>query len=158
EALRGNARLTHVGHAPPDRPLRGQIHVGVFEYHEWVAAPKLEDRLLDVLSRSLPDSGSGVVAARERHTLYPIIIDDPVHEASRHDEVRERPLREAGIAEERSGGLGTLLDSRRVLEEHDVASHQGRRREADDLVEGIIPRFDAEDHAEGLAQQRAVSA
>ncbi len=59
----------------------------------------------------------------------------------------EGAAREAGAADEGLDGEGALGDVGGVLEESDVAGHEGGSEEAEDLPEGEVPGHDGEDDA-----------
>ena len=64
----------------------------------------------------------------------------------------------AGAADERLNGEGGLRDAGGVLEQSDVAGHEGGCGEAEDLPEGEVPGHDGEDDAEGIPADVAVVA
>ncbi len=69
--------------------------------------------------------------------------------------VLERALGEARLAEDLLDRQGAVGDVRSVLQEPDVAGHQRRRGEAEDLPEGEVPGHHGEDRPERVVADEA---
>jgi hypothetical protein len=65
EALRGHARLPHVGHLAEYRSLKCEIHVGIVKNDERVAAAQLQNGLFRIAASTLRHLRPAVIAAGE---------------------------------------------------------------------------------------------
>ena len=99
-----------------------------------------------VFATALP----GALAAGQRGCPHAVVLQDLLHPVGADEQGLEHSVGEAGPRRgvlEVERGLGHV---RGVLEEGDVAGHEGRRREPDDLPEREVPRHDGEHGSEGL--------
>ena len=148
EALGRDAALAGVDGARPRRLARRRFRVGVGEDDERVGAAELEDGLLEAAPGLGGDLHAGVVAAGQGHRAHQRVADQLRHPRGGDEQGGERAVGEAGVAEgllDRERGAGDVAG---VLEQGDVARHQGRRGEAEDLPEGEVPRHDGEHRPE----------
>ncbi len=157
EALGSDARLTVVDRSGLDGRRRGRLDVGGRHHDEGVAAPELEHGLLDLRAGAASDRDPGALAPRQGHRGDARIVDEPRDAVGAHEKRLERSLRKAGLAEDLLDGQGAVGDVRSVLEEADVAGHEGRRGEAEDLPEGEVPRHHGEHGSQGVVADQAAA-
>ena len=97
-------------------------------------------------ARSLPVS---VTATTRSSAMTRATSPDPIKQR------RERPFRIAGPSEQVLQRQRGLRDVRRVLEQADVADHERRRGEADDLPQREVPRHHRQDRPQRLVAHEA---
>ena len=156
EALRRVAGLTGVLHAARDSGLHGGVEIVGTEHDERVRPTELEHHLLEVAAGDLGDRGARALGTGQRNPLHPWVGDGRGDLLIGGIHVDVGALGIAGIGEDllnRGGRLGAL---RCVLEDDGVAQRQVRAREPRDLIVGIVPRHDPDQHADrAAADQRA---
>ena len=139
-----------VDEARADAGLGRALEVGVLQDEVGVAAAQLQHRLLQGAAGSRGHVASGRRAAGQGHRPHLRRIDDLAHARGRDEEDLE------GAVAGRRGGPDVLDGERAaghvggVLEQADVAGHEGRGREAEDLPEGKVPRHHGQHGAEGV--------
>ena len=85
------------------------------------------------------------------------IVDQRRHPVRSDEERLEGAFGKTRFAEDLLDREGAVGDVRGVLEEADVAGHERRRREAEDLPEGEVPGHDGEDRAERVVADEAAA-
>ncbi len=148
EALGGDAGLAGVDEAGAHGGLDGDVEVGGGQDDEGVGAAELEDGFFDEPSGLRGDGAAGGLGAGEGDGGDARVGEDAFDLSGFDEERLEGAAGEAGAADERFDGERALGDVGGVLEEADVAGHQCRREEAEDLPEGEVPGHDGEDDAE----------
>jgi hypothetical protein len=121
-----------------------------------VAAAELEDGFLDEPTCLGSDGASGGLAAGEGDCGDPFVAKDGFDLTDFEQEGLKGASREAGAADQRLDGERALRDVGRVLEQRDIACHQRRGKETEDLPEGKVPWHNGEHDAERLPAHIAV--
>ena len=122
---------------------RGVDVVGV-EDDVGVGPAQLEHALLEVLARDGCDDGAGPLRAGQRDTGDPRVGDDGLDLVVRGEDVDVGAVGNPRVLHQLRDGQRGAGHRLGVLEDDGVAQHQVRRREAGDLIEGVVPRHDAE--------------
>ena len=138
------------GVADPGLPRgvgRGLDVVGV-EDDVGVGAAELEHALLQVLAGDRGDDRAGALRAGQRDAGDPRVGDDRLDLVVRGEDVDVGALGHPGVLHQLRDGQRRAGHRLGVLEDDRVAQHQVRRREAGDLVEGVVPRHDPEQRAD----------
>ena len=99
----------------------------------------------------LGDGGAGALRPGERDTLHPRVGDRVGDLLVRRVHVDVGALREPGVGEDLLDRRRRFRALRRMLEHDRVAQRQVRAGEARHLVVGVVPRHDAEQHADRSA-------
>src|SRR5208282_6628689 len=147
EALRRDAGLTGVLHAPNHTPLHGGIEIGIIQDNEGIAAAEFHRALLQCLTRLGSDRRHRPFAAGQRNPSDPAISDDLRRLFVTYEDVGPRPHRSAGIEKELFESLRALRHIRRMLADDGVTQHEIRSGDPRQLVVRVVPRLDAEKHA-----------
>jgi hypothetical protein len=148
QPLGGGARLTGVLHPAHGRGLdRGGEVVGV-EDDERVAAAELEHRLLQVLAGQGADGAAGALAAGQRHPLDAGVGDDLLDVGDAQEGVGEDARRGAGVGEQLLEGERALRDVLACLRTTVLPSTRFGPATRTDLVEGVVPRLDGQQHTD----------
>ena len=147
EALRRGAHLPAVvePHAPGE--VGDILHVRIAEHDEGIHAAKLHRVLLEVLAGRLGDRLAAAFGAGQRNALHARVGNGVRDLIVGQEQVRQRPLRHAGLLHDFAEALGCGRRVRRMLENHRVADHVVRREDAHDLVVREVPRLDHHDDA-----------
>ena len=151
DPLGGVARLPGVLEAAVDRGLHGGVQVVGAQHDERIGAAELEHDLLQVAARDLGDRRARALRAGQRNPLHAWVGDDVRDLLVGGVDVDVGALGVAGVGEDllhRRRRFGAL---RSVLEHDGVAQRQVRAGEPGDLVVGVVPRHDAEQHADRAA-------
>ena len=141
----------------------GGVHRGVqvvgAQHDERVGAAELEDDLLQVAARDLGDGGARALGAGQRNALHAWVGDDVRDLLVGRVDVDVGALGIPGVVEDLLHGRRRLGALRSVLEQDGVAQRQVRSREPGDLVVRVVPRHDAEQHADRAApnERRALA-
>ena len=143
-----------------DQPALGanagrQFEVGVFQNEIGVATAEFEHGLFDQIARFARDGTSGLFAAGQGGGPNLRMLQELGHPLAADREEEEEAFREAGIAEQTFNGPSAAAHIGGVLEQSGISGHQGRRREAEHLPEGEIPRHDRQHDPDRIEAQVA---
>src|SRR5438128_1028142 len=150
EALGGDAALARVLDAGGDGDLDGLVEVGTGKDDEGIAPSEFEDCLLQLRAGGGRKAATRPVAAGEGGGDDAGVLEDLLHFLAADEERLEAALGIAGVAEDLLDGQRALGNVARVLEQADVAGHQGGGGETEDLPEREVPGHDGEHRAEWL--------
>src|SRR5207245_5259272 len=150
EPLGRDAALTGVLHARRHGDLHCLVQIRTGQNDEWIAAAQLEDRLLQLRARSRRNAAARSVAAGQRGRGDGGILEDLFHFLAPDQQRLEAAFREAGLAEDLLDRQGALGDVARVLQQADVARHQGGCGESEDLPEREVPGHHRQHRTERL--------
>jgi hypothetical protein len=85
------------------------------------------------------------------------VVENAFHLPGGDQQCLEDIRRKSGAADDVFDGERALRDVGCMLEQADIAGHQGRSGEAEDLPEGEVPRHDGEDGSDGLVTNIAAA-
>ncbi len=150
EALCRDAGLAVVLHAGFYRLLRGLLQRSVGQNDERIAAAELKHAGLELAPGCGADRAAHGDAAGEGDGGNAGIGDQSSRRVAFEREVLETALLKTGAPDKILQRRGALRHVLGVLEQPDIARHERRSGEANDLPEWIIPRHDGEHRAERL--------
>lgn len=153
EPLRRHAALPGVGHPAGHRGADRTLQSFTVEDDEDVAAAQLQQAGLHVPPGPFGDLGPGAFAAGEGGTLHHGAVDDAGDLVVAHEQVHVDALGRPRVAEQHLQGECGLRTDPGVLDHDRVAQYQVGAREAHHLVEGEVPRHDAEQDTERLVDE-----
>ena len=134
--------------------FHGLFQVGAGQDEERVAAAKFQDGALELRSGRARDRPARADAAGQRDGVHARVLDQRRDARDGHGEVLEN-VAPAGAAEKVLEPRAALRSVVGVLEQADVARHERRRGEPDDLPKGIVPRHQRQHDAERLVAHEA---
>ncbi len=155
EALGGDAALAGIDGPRLGRLLAGLHRIDVAQDDERIGATQLENGLLEVLPGLRGYRHAGLLATGEGDGANRRMGDEALDGLRGDEESAHRSVRESGVAEDLLDGKGAAGNVRGVLQQADVARHQGRGREAEELPEREIPRHDGEHRPERVVADEA---
>ena len=117
--------------------------IGV-QHHVGVGATELQDTLLEVATRDRRDDGPRAFRSGQRHPDDAAVTDHGLDLPVGGEDVDVRAFGNAGLIHEFLHGQRRLRHRLGMLEDDRVAQHQVWGREARDLIEGVVPRHDAQ--------------
>gem|GEM_PF-4445429 len=150
EALGRDAALAVVDAARLDGMGDGFVEVGGGEDDEGVGAAEFEHGLLDEPSGLGGDGAAGGLGTGDGDGGNAAVGEEAFDLAGLDEEGLEAAAGEAGAADEGLDLESALGDIGGVLEQGDVAGHEGGSGEAEDMPEGEVPGHDGEDDADGV--------
>ena len=132
-------------HPGDDGDFGRLVEVGRREHDKRVAAAEFQDRLLDLLAGHPGHGLAGRGAPGQGGGGDPRVAQDPLDQVGPDEQRLEDAVREPGPAEEILHEQRRLGDVGGVLEQADVAGHEGRGGEAHGLPQREVPGHDGED-------------
>src|ERR1700738_1425701 len=76
DPLGGHTALATVEYPTVPRPGHGLVDIGVGQRDQRVRTPQLHGGLLEVLARTRRDDGPGALAAGQRNSAHPRVVDE----------------------------------------------------------------------------------
>ena len=146
EAFRRDARLPVVLHPGLDRDGHGTFEVRGRQHDERVAPAQLQDDLLPDRAGLGAHGTSGPDAAGQGDGRHPVVGNDRRHLMGADQQGLQHAVRGTGPAEEVLQEQRGARDAGRVLEQADVAHHDGGGDEPCHLPQREVPRHDGQDH------------
>ena len=150
EPLGGDARLSVVLHSGLHGYRDGPVEISRRQDDERVAATELQDHLLSDGPGLGSHGPAGAHTPGQRDRRHPAIGDDGRNLIGADQQRLQQAIGGSGPAEQVLEEQCGPRDARGVLEEADVADHDGRGDESGHLPQGEVPRHDGQHHADGL--------
>ena len=145
-----------VVHSAPHRPTDRLVQVGVVQRDQCVRAAQLHGGLLEVLAGARRDDRASALAAGQRHTAHPRVVEQHVDLILGGEEVGVGALGGTCLQQQLLEGGGRLRDVGGVLDHDHIAGHQVRGRHPRQLVQGEVPRLHTQDHPKRGADEHCV--
>ena len=156
KALGGDAGLTIVDDARFHSGGGGFLKICAGHDDERIAAAEFQDYFFDALRGGDANLNAGLLASGQSGSGDARIIEDAIDLRRANEKSLEYAFGETGAEENVFNFQGALRDVGGVFQQADVAGHQARSDEAEDLPEREVPRHDGENDAERLVTDKAL--
>ena len=130
--------------------------VGVGQRDQRVRTPQLHGGLLEVLARTRSDDGPSALAAGQRHSAHPRVVDEQRELILGGEQVGVGALWATGFQQQLLEGGRGLGHVGGVFDHHHVAGHEIGCGHPRQLVIGKVPRLDPQDHSQWGADHHGI--